>query len=354
MENKCNVCHDMNYKFANQSSSPADTCLQSPRSSCFGIPEAEDPDPFGVIALEKAGFEIRESGTGSRPSSYQFEYHPSPNSPIFTRFNRRSIDTIASRSNRGSCISTKTRASIERATQTVEACTQTDYPSSPNTSPSYYSDYKQTIEEEQEEIDYATPAPNQQLNSSNCLEDDKINPIETPRSASCADPSNEPSHVTRTTSEALREVKNNCDLTRNEAKTLNEVDVDPSESEDDEEPVILEASAQATRIRSTINVRGGLVNIPKRGPPPPLPARSASRGTIDANTLESLLKQYEAAELHKISTSRLARKSVNSPRIVIPASHAALPNMRETLDEKCFLNMGFHNSVNRVCSEIER
>jgi lipid-binding SYLF domain-containing protein len=61
----------------------------------FGIPAEEDPDPYGVLALQDAGFEIKEAGTQKRPTSEAFEFKPSPTSPIFTSF-RRSIDNRSS------------------------------------------------------------------------------------------------------------------------------------------------------------------------------------------------------------------------------------------------------------------
>lgn len=91
-------------------------------SKPFGIPDKDDPDPFGVIALEMAGLEIRQAGTRLRPASSQFEFNPSPTSPLFGRLpNRQSVDTYASRSNRGSCMSAKTQG-----TAMTDACTQTD------------------------------------------------------------------------------------------------------------------------------------------------------------------------------------------------------------------------------------
>lgn len=62
------------------------------RSNSFGLPDAGDPDPFGVHALLNEGFEIREAGTKSRPSTEAFEYKPSPTSPIFGNFGRHSLD----------------------------------------------------------------------------------------------------------------------------------------------------------------------------------------------------------------------------------------------------------------------
>ncbi|KAF2453437.1 hypothetical protein BDY21DRAFT_292991, partial [Lineolata rhizophorae] len=45
-----------------------------------------DPDPFGVLALQRAGLDIRESGSRKRPISDQFAFAPSPSSPIFPAY----------------------------------------------------------------------------------------------------------------------------------------------------------------------------------------------------------------------------------------------------------------------------
>ena len=84
----------------------------------FGIPAFGDPDPFGVLALEREGLEIKEAGTKHRPSSDAFDYRPSPTSPIFSTFARRSIDGISRRSSRRE--SKFSVISLDRATQTAD------------------------------------------------------------------------------------------------------------------------------------------------------------------------------------------------------------------------------------------
>ncbi|KAL1893204.1 hypothetical protein Sste5346_006636 [Sporothrix stenoceras] len=107
----------------------------SPSSATFGIPDAADPDPFGIIALEMAGLEIREAGSKHRPSSHQFDYNnnASPTSPIFaSRFSRQSADiaVLENGNNRASYMSTRTQA-----TSMTDACTQTtDVAGTPDTS----------------------------------------------------------------------------------------------------------------------------------------------------------------------------------------------------------------------------
>ncbi|KAA6411514.1 MAG: hypothetical protein FRX48_04794 [Lasallia pustulata] len=91
----------------------------------FGLPAPDDPDPFGVRALEEAGLEIREAGTRSRPSSEAFEYKPAPTSPIFNVFNRRSISTESTTKSESRRDSKMSVASVDRGTQTGDMGTQT-------------------------------------------------------------------------------------------------------------------------------------------------------------------------------------------------------------------------------------
>lgn len=58
----------------------------------FGVPDREDPDPYGVLALEKEGMGLREAATKERPSWEQFSFNPSPTSPLTSVFNRNSSD----------------------------------------------------------------------------------------------------------------------------------------------------------------------------------------------------------------------------------------------------------------------
>ncbi|MCJ1405785.1 hypothetical protein MMC11_009015 [Xylographa trunciseda] len=92
----------------------------------FGLPSLDDPDPFGVLALEKAGLAIREAGTKSRPASEEFEYRPSPTSPIFVNFGRhsmQSIDSVSFRNSRRD--SRRSMKSMDHGTQTADLGFQT-------------------------------------------------------------------------------------------------------------------------------------------------------------------------------------------------------------------------------------
>lgn len=110
---------------------PADYEIEASHAT-FGVPDKDDPDPFGVAALEVAGLEIREAGTQKRPTSEQFEFKPSPTSPIYTTF-RQSMDrsSIDDRSaSRRSSWRTSTISSVlggsSRTSTMVDMSTQTD------------------------------------------------------------------------------------------------------------------------------------------------------------------------------------------------------------------------------------
>ena len=100
------------------------TPVHSPRPSIdlnkindgFGLPTPDDPDPFGVLALERAGLEIKEAGTKSRPGSDAFEYRPAMTSPVF-RHSLQSVDGMSMRDPRRD--SKRSILSVDQGTQTA-------------------------------------------------------------------------------------------------------------------------------------------------------------------------------------------------------------------------------------------
>lgn len=58
----------------------------------FGVPDPEDPDPFGVHALEKEGLKVNDAATHEPAPEEEFEFHPSEDSPAYTAFHRPSRD----------------------------------------------------------------------------------------------------------------------------------------------------------------------------------------------------------------------------------------------------------------------
>ncbi|KAF1736750.1 SH3 domain-containing protein [Beauveria bassiana] len=104
---------------------PGDAVIETPTSTNpasprFGVPKSDDPDPFGILALEMAGLEIREAGSRLRPASSQVDFGNSPMSPVVSKFSRQSIESMA-RSNRGSYMSNRTTKS-----QLTDPATQID------------------------------------------------------------------------------------------------------------------------------------------------------------------------------------------------------------------------------------
>jgi hypothetical protein len=305
-------------KWLAQQPAPGDAMIEtpvltpaSPTKSAFGMPDADDPDPFGVIGLEMAGIEIREAGTKLRPTSTQFEYHPSPTSPAYARFNRQSVDTCVSRSNRGSCMSAKTQA-----TAMTDAYTQTDVASTATSfSRANSDDGKDCVEKlptvmEPEEVDYTQvdssiierlqrrtiemPVTPEQVQTVEVMEGERsrIAPAakreekpkfteELPRT-SASDNNTTPKFTDERNEGAVGDPDADADADAD--------DEEEEEDEDDDEEVIIcevaTASAQPTRtsIRSSnssqltqvIQAKGAIVTIPKRIPPP-LPPRSPAR-----------------------------------------------------------------------------
>lgn len=284
---------------------PGDFQVTSPVSPTFGIPDSEDPDPFGVLALERAGLEIKEAGTKSRPASSQFEFNPSPTSPVFGRFNRHSMETFTTRSNRESYMSGRshrTTRSIDAGTQTTEMSTHTDDPITPSTSPSYSNEDRfETLHEkpeiaEPEDVDYTKIdlGPYSNLNHSQEFDGTTIN-----------------------------------DSPRHEAEhSAPEDDSFVSDDELDEEPVVFEVASTQAQIISpkAMKARGGLVDIPKRPPPPPLPPRSTARGSrsmvdhatspaASPATTSPVKSNFEEVDLHGVDKSN--RASIESAKGIV-------------------------------------
>ncbi|KAL8791802.1 MAG: hypothetical protein Q9195_005611 [Heterodermia aff. obscurata] len=118
---------------------PGDMDIEKPQvAPGFGLPAEDDPDPFGVKALEEEGLQIKEAGTRRKPSMEVFEYKPSQTSPIYGTFRRHSMDSGRRNSKRSSIRSV---ASIDRGTQTNDSelsPTHDKHVDSRNTSPTVY------------------------------------------------------------------------------------------------------------------------------------------------------------------------------------------------------------------------
>ncbi|KAI9171201.1 SH3 domain-containing protein [Paramyrothecium foliicola] len=265
---------------------PGDALIATPNSipstprTAFGVVNAHDPDPFGVLALEMAGLEIREAGSRLRPSSSQFDINSAPLSPAFSKFSRQSLDT---RSNRGSYMSARTVRS-----QGTDVGTQTDTGNTPETTPSpgqseaghERSSFDRITEHKDEDIDYTKVdlTPLKHLSQTSLVP-------EAPSPATADQESSTKAQETPTDPKKGPETKTQKveaeELTNDADDEDDDCEDDIASDEDCEEPVVFEvasvqtASTQAV-VSRVIHAKGSVVTIPKRIPPP-LPLRSPAR-----------------------------------------------------------------------------
>jgi lipid-binding SYLF domain-containing protein len=272
--------------------------LMSPGRPAFGVPDNEDPDPFGVRALEMAGLEIREAGTRHRPASSQFDYSPSPNSPLFGQFNnRQSTDTYITQSNRGSYMSNRTTLS-----RMTDAFTQTTVDTRGTTPTSDEGVDRASIDKlpvviEPEEIEHSRET----VARSSSMERPESIPEESAAEEKAANeittiseevPAN--GKAEKVDNVSVDERDEDADDEQEEGSDVEsgpELDDDQDLSEDDEddddEPIVFELATAAQPVRAVpsspqvtqiIHAKGALVNIPKRVVPV-IPPRSPARSS---------------------------------------------------------------------------
>lgn len=243
---------------------PGDAVIETPTSTTpasprFGLPKADDPDPFGILALEMAGLEIREAGSRLRPASSQVEFGNGPISPGLSKFSRQSIESMA-RSNRGSYMSNRTIKS-----QITDVAAPTDTRSS-SPGPRDSEERSEPAPLDKETVDYTTVDMSSLRHISN-------EHAKTPVIAE------EPEDTT-TTEEDAKSARSSKSRTSSPEEEQDDFD-DEDNEEDDEEPVVFEVAAvQPARTQAVasrmIQARGNVVTIAKRVPPP-LPRRSPAR-----------------------------------------------------------------------------
>lgn len=269
-------------------SAPGDAEIATPKSTCssprpsFGIPKADDPDPFGVLALEMAGLEIREAGSRPRPTSSQLEHASIPLSPSMSKFCRQSIETYATRSNRVSVMSSRTTKS-----QATDAYVRTDAVNTPGTTPSpSLSDDGQaraSIDrmpkvKEDDEVDYTKVdlSPLRSLSHKHSIGAvlAAVGPTTGP-GPNTVPATSDHANENMASQDSSAYAKDDSD------EETNDADDEDDLGDDEEEPVVIEVAAvQPTSARAVasrvVQARGNVVTIPKRLPPP-LPKRSPAR-----------------------------------------------------------------------------
>lgn len=247
---------------------PADFEVTAPDDKSFGIPDVEDPDPYGVLALQDAGFEIKEAGTQRRPTSEQFEFKPSPTSPIFTTF-RRSMDNRSSiTASRRSSWRTSTISSIlEPRTPSImiDTSTQTDDLPHPKKTPPALPPRQNVAR---------TPSP--PLNN---IPETKAEEA-TPQADKTTDIAVKPIDGT----EKFKDTKTFDDVDQND-------DLEDEEEEEEEEPIIHEVHQAAA---PQVITRARVVQVAKPVPPQ-LPVRNPFRNRLSTASDASNSGPHDAA-----------------------------------------------------------
>ena len=289
---------------------PGDALIETPKGSTpasprFGVPKVDDPDPFGILALEMAGLEIREAGSKARPSSSQVDLANGPITPALSKFSRQSLDT---RSNRGSYMSTRTAKS-----QGTDIGTRNNKDLSP--APRESDDSPSSVNGDPDEIDYTTVdmtplrhISQEYANDAKLPDEDAANAK--PRTTARRSPS--PARASeKETVAAQDDSKGSGKNGENDDDDEGDDDEDDDDDDDDdEEPVVYEVAAvQPTKTQAVasrmIHARGNVVTIAKRVPPP-LPRRSPARmsrivsneGGGDSVNVKSPLRQaFSEADL---------------------------------------------------------
>lgn len=276
----------------------------SPGRPTFGVPDMEDPDPFGVKALEMAGLEIREAGTKQRPPSSQFDYSPSPTSQFFNP--RQSSDTYVTLSNRASGMSYKTTFS-----RMTDAFTQTTTDTRGTTPTSDDGRERGSIDRlpvviEPEEIDYtkvddsairrwsqnehSTFESKSAGNAIDIIKEEAAEPTITAVKDAAEKLAGDESKF-HSVDERDEDADDEDDDSDGEvgADTLDDDESVAEDDEDEEEPVVFEVyeakaiqptrtAIMSTQVTQITQAKGAIVNIPKRVAPP-VPPRSPARSS---------------------------------------------------------------------------
>nr|POE79629.1 sh3 domain-containing protein [Quercus suber] len=298
---------------------PGDYMLEDGHT--FGVPDKEDPDPYGVLALEKEGFSLKEAGTQKRASWEEFSFHPSPSSPIHSIYSRPANDE-------------RSRASVSTRSSWRVSAFANHEPKSPSSL--------------RNSIDTASSSQVKLVEMSTQTDDSFLqSPARISRQSSYGEPLNkshgalnqEASGITSTTYQPTVIGSDNGITTPPHTPLMeqNKDDHHDTENLDDslgddldvhiEEPVV--HAVHKTPAAQTVINKARLVSVPKRGPPPVLPPRNPGRRgpiVIDASPREGPEKQSSDDNL----TLPTAVDGLGYPKVA--ASHKDHSNVLDVSD----------------------
>ncbi|KZF22818.1 DUF500-domain-containing protein [Xylona heveae TC161] len=266
----------------------------------FGVPDEGDEDPYGVLALEREGMEIREAGTNSRPTSEQFEYRPAPTSPVYATFNRRSTESSSQKYGEGSRrVSRMSAVSNDVGTQTAENEQELRSPVS-----------RSSLKKDAGYADGLVTSPTVSISEQEelALEKQKTHDQPSP-SKRAADDDDENNHKQENGHGPENENEMSTIPLDDERDHEHEHEHEQTAASHDDistEAVPVQTAAQPQRIS-----RARLVTIPKRIPPA-LPPRNPGRRMLNAEPTSS----------QEVSSSDASSPSATTPAIEAGASEA--------------------------------
>ena len=294
---------------------PSDYVLED--GHMFGIPDKEDPDPYGVLALEKEGMSIKEAGTQKRASWEVFSFNPAPTSPVHDMVSRNSMErrNSASRPNswRMSGTEPKSPSNLrvgrelaappplpprQPASRMVNSSTQTDEPEEPGTPVS---------------------GLHRRISSTGSMLSGRASQMQEVPEDQVLDTSPERKNVENATNDDSTQVNGYRTPPRTPpAQTEPAKDAEDSHIEDThaeeshiEEPVVHSVQTVQPSGAAQVISKARIVNVPKRVPPI-LPARNPNRSgpvVIDASPKNSSNDETFSTEskhdsAHEVSTDK--------------------------------------------------
>lgn len=249
----------------------------------FGVPEKDDPDPYGVLALEKEGLSLKEAGTHKRASWEQFSFNPSPNSPVHQLYRKSSQESTRTTSASGrsswraSAFANEVKSpsslrnSIDRGPPSsrtsfyTDTATQTEPSLDPPRSPTRPgSGALNGLSRHSSRTSFGNGSPMPEVPEHEVLDTSSAEKIEQPSHRRSA--YNTPPHTPPP-----------------QAHSEEHSGDEHNDDTDDDDVQIVEPATQTVQKMTmqpaspTVVSKAKLVTVPKRGPPPVLPPRNPHR-----------------------------------------------------------------------------
>ena len=303
---------------------PSDYEIQQ-EGHVFSVPDKDDPDPYGVLQLEKEGLVVREAGTQKRASWDQFTFAPSASSPVFDTYDRK-----VSKGSRASFTSRRSSGMPSPNPGGPGPIAGPGYARSSNDSPrtpGIMSDAGTQTDDQlptspgQGSFRWGTAAGSSRRSSMEHIpEDDTTITVPKVRHVRSVSGSNQGLAISQAqspkpelpaqSSPSKDENRANTTSSAEESHEAETADTTDPTEDDDEEPVVVEApvvhSVKRT-ITPQVIQKARMVTVPKRGPPPSLPPRNPNRSGPSDRPSSVLSANSNSDSLPRTSTEQAAR-----------------------------------------------